>query len=182
MLLYNVHKSINKGFTLVEMITAVIIVGVIASVAAPNFLGMLNQARVKDGLAQVEGAIKETQRLAARRGKPCRILFTTDSDGSSIVQIAPDNGSVSYSGCLLSTRELPDSVSFSVLNSGSLVLINSSNEVALTFSSKGNPDVQGIMVISHSNNSTQKCIQISGLLGNILTGDYDSATSSCDAS
>jgi prepilin-type N-terminal cleavage/methylation domain-containing protein len=49
MLLYNVHRKSNKGFTLVEMIVTVIIVGVIASIAAPNLLGLLNQSRVKDG-------------------------------------------------------------------------------------------------------------------------------------
>ena len=59
MLLYDVLKKSNKGFTLVEMIAAVIIVGIIAALAAPNLLGMLNQARVKDGLGQVEGAIRE---------------------------------------------------------------------------------------------------------------------------
>ncbi|MBE9048315.1 prepilin-type N-terminal cleavage/methylation domain-containing protein [Pleurocapsales cyanobacterium LEGE 10410] len=181
MLLYNVLRKSDKGFTLIEIITTVIIVGVLASIAAPNFLGMLNQTRIKDGLGQVEGAIREAQRLAIRRGKPCRILFTTDGTGSSIVEIAPDSGSVSYSGCLLSTRELPDSVSFSLLTGGTLVPINSFNEAELTFSSKGNPDVEGIMVISHTGTNTSKCVQIEGLLGNILTGDYNSTTQECEA-
>ena len=176
MLLYDALKKSNKGFTLIEMITTVIIVGVIAAIAAPNLLGMLNQTRVKDGLGQVEGAIKEAQKLAIRRGKPCTIVFTTNDDGNSTVKTKSG-----FDGCLLSTRELADSVSFSVLNSGSLILVNSSNEIELSFSGKGNPDVTGIMVIEHPQINTQKCIQIEGLLGSMLTGNYDSATQECEA-
>ncbi|NJL51996.1 MAG: type II secretion system protein [Hydrococcus sp. SU_1_0] len=76
MLLYNARKS-SSGFTLIEMLVVFIIVGVIAAIAAPNFLGLLNQSRVKDGLAQVEGAVKEAQRQAMRRGKPCKVKFVT---------------------------------------------------------------------------------------------------------
>lgn len=176
MLLYDVLKKSNRGFTLIEMITTAIIVGVIASIAAPNLLGMLNQTRVKDGLGQVEGAIREAQKLALRRGQPCTIVFTTNASGNSTVQTAPGSA-----GCLLSTRELPNSVFFSLLDSGSLVLIDSSNEIQLSFSSKGNPNTERIMVISHPQTNIQKCIQIQGLLGSMLTGNYDSATQECEA-
>ena len=113
MLLYDAHRQSNKGFTLIEMLTAVIIVGVLAAIAAPNLLGMLNQTRVKDGLGQVEGAIREAQKLAIRRGRSCSIVFTTNGTGNSIVQVAPG-----FNGCLLNTRELSDSVSFALLNAG----------------------------------------------------------------
>ncbi len=176
MLLYDVLKKSNKGFTLVEMIAAVVIVGIIASLAAPNLLGMLYQTRVKDGLGQVEGAIREAQRLAIRRGQPCTIVFTTNSSGDSVVQPA-----AGFNGCLLSNRELPDSVFFSLLDSGTLTTINSSNEETLSFSSKGNPDDEKLMVISHTQNPTQKCVQIEGLLGSILSGNYNSTTQECEA-
>jgi prepilin-type N-terminal cleavage/methylation domain-containing protein len=189
MLLYNAHRKSNKGFTLVEMIVTVIIVGVIATIAAPNFLGLLNQNRVKDGLSQVEGAIKEAQRQAIRQGKICKIRFTSDADGNSIIQVRPNETiglrTYDYSGCLLSNRQLPDSVSFSLLNAGTLELVNSSNTADLGFSPKGNPDIRRIMVISHPgiSNSSRKCVEIAGLLGNMITGNYDeSATLKCKAS
>lgn len=199
MLHYDAHRR-NQGFTLIEMMVTVIIVGVIAAIAAPNFLGLLNQNRVKDGLSQVEGAIKEAQRQSMRQGKICKIRFTSDAtSGNSIVQIHPDEtltlagGTttvVKYTGCLLSNRELSDSVSFSFLNTGTgtLETINSSSPRDLGFSPKGNPNITGIMVISHTgiSNNSRKCVQIAGLLGNIITGNYnDSATSTtlkCKAS
>ena len=179
-------RKFSSGFTLIEMLVTLAVVGVIAAIASPNFLGLLNQSRVKDGLAQVEGAVKEAQRQAMRRGKICKIRFTSDADGNSIVQVHPHETigvrNYNYSGCLLSNRQLPDSVSFSLLTGSTLTTINSSNVANLGFSTKGNPDIQGMMVISHPQSNTKKCIQIEGLLGNMFSGDYDSGTSSCKAS
>ena len=187
MLLYSVRKS-NKGFTLIEMIAVVIIVGIIAAIAAPNFLGLLNRNRVTQGLADVDGAIREAQRIATRNGKVCKIRFTTTGTGSnkrSVVQVHPDEvisgTNVSYAGCLLETRELEQDVTTNFLVSGTtLTPIDSSGLVLnLGFSGKGNPSNTGVMVISHSNSSSEKCIEIKGILGNIIAGNYDSATRTC---
>jgi prepilin-type N-terminal cleavage/methylation domain-containing protein len=182
MLLYNARRKSNKGFTLVEMIVTLVIVGVIASIAAPNFLGLLNQNRVKDGLAQVEGAIKEAQRQAIRRGKTCKIKFVTKTiDGKSretinVVESTDTGETVAadfYNGCLLEERILPVDVS-----------VNTGGITKITFSVKGNTqaDSEGIIRVSHPQTTNVKCLQIAGLLGNILTGDYDTATSSCKVS
>lgn len=187
MLLYNVHKKSNWGFTLIEMITTVIIVGVLAAIAAPNFLGLLNQSRVKDGLSAVEGAIKESQRLAIRRGKTCKIKFVTKTiNGQSretinVVESTDTGESVSagfYDGCLLNERVLPVDV---VVDKGGITKI--------AFSGKGNTDAAsaGTIVVSHPGTNTQKCLQIEGLLGNIITGNYvdtddNGIADDCDAS
>ncbi|BAZ43889.1 type 4 prepilin-like protein [Chondrocystis sp. NIES-4102] len=184
MLLYNAPKKSNQGFTLIEMIITVVIIGIIATLAVPNFLGLLNRNRVKDGVSQVEGALKEAQRQAMRKGRICKIRFTSNADGNSIIQTHPEETvggtTVNYSGCLLSTRELPNSVSLSLLNGSTLQLVDSGNMVNLGFSNKGNPDAQRIMVISHEGTSTKKCVQIAGLLGNMLTGDYNESTKQCN--
>jgi prepilin-type N-terminal cleavage/methylation domain-containing protein len=188
MLLWRVRKS-NSGFTLIEMLVVVIILGVIAAVAVPNLLGLLNRNRVNEAMRQVEGALKEAQKQASRRGRTCKILFTSSGTGdnkSSLIQVRPDetlpDGTIiNYSGCLLSTRELANSVSFSLLDSGTLKLIDENNTADLGFSTKGNPDVQGIMVISHPGSNTQKCVQITGLLGTMITGDYNQDTQECKA-
>lgn len=186
MLLYNAHKKIDKGFTLVEMITAVIIVGVIAAIAAPNLLGMLNQTRVKDGLGQVEGAVREAQKRAINRGKTCKIKFVTKTiDGKSrqtmnVVESTDSGETVAagyYDGCLLNERILPIDVA-----------VNTGGITKITFSGKGNADAAsaGTIVVSHPNTNTQKCLQIEGILGNIITGDYidtdsDGTADDCDA-
>lgn len=187
MLLYSVRK-LDKGFTLIEMITVVIIIGVIAAFAAPNFLGLLNRNRVNQGLADIDGAIREAQRLATRGSKTCKIRFTTTGVGSDkrwVVQVHPNETSggttISYGDCLLNTRELPRDVSSNFLVGGTtLTPIDSSGLVLnLGFSSKGSPSNTGIMVISHPNTNSNKCIEIQGILGNIITGNYDETAMTC---
>ena len=114
MLLYNAHKQ-NKGFTLIEIITVVIIIGVIAAISAPNLLGLLNRNRVNEAMRDIEGGLREASKQAIRNGTQC----TVNIGANGISNPAGGNG------CLLSNR---------VLNN--LVTLNS-NRTTIVFSGKG---------------------------------------------
>jgi prepilin-type N-terminal cleavage/methylation domain-containing protein len=156
MLLWLAHKKRNTGFTLIEMLVTFIIIGVIASIAAPNLLGLLNRNRVNSALEEVEGAIKEAQKQAIKTGKTCQIDINDSSDS--------DNTDNAISGgCLLSTRSLNELVRFNA------------NVPNFDFSGKGNPDTSPvILVVSMANGTNQKkCLVMEGGLGIMRTGDYD---------
>jgi prepilin-type N-terminal cleavage/methylation domain-containing protein len=155
MLLYNARKS-NSGFTLIEMLVVIIIIGVIAAIAAPNLLGLLNRNRVNEAMRQVEGALKEAQKQALRTGKKCTINITTDAISNYGTE-----------GCLLSKRNLNDLVQLD------------SNLAILTFSGKGNITINGAgnprpaFVVSMSNGTDlKKCVVVENFLGAIRTGEY----------
>ena len=183
MLLYDVRRKSNKGFTLIEMLTAVIIVGILAAIAAPNLLGMLNQTRVKEGLGQVEGAIREAQKLAMRRGKTCIVRFTSTGSGSSksaLAQTAPDitigSNTFNSDGCLLNTRSFDSNIVLQFDDGSTVETIDNTNPVDILFTGKGNTSAiggnLGTIIVSRNNTNTKKCLQIEGILGNIITGDY----------
>lgn len=160
MLLWRVPKK-NTGFTLFEMLATVIVVGVIAAVAAPNLIGLLNRNRVNEAITQIEGAIKEAQKQAVRDGSSCTITINNSSDGNDT-----DNGI--SGGCLLSDRSLDDRIDFN------------SSRTTLTFSGKGNITIDPanglptpVFVVFMSNGTNQqKCLVIENSLGIVRTGDY----------
>ena len=162
MLLYNARKS-DSGFTLIEMMVTTIIIGVIAAIAAPNFLGLLNRNRVNEAARQIEGALTEAQRQAMRRGTQCSI--SVDLPDNTISNPAGGNG------CLLNNRILND-----------LVELNT-NRATITFSGKGNIEIDDltpgsitptpVLVVSMTNGTDlQRCIVIDSLLGSQRLGEY----------
>ena len=52
MLLFNAYKK-DQGFTLIEMLAVIMIVGILSAIAAPGLLGMLNRNKVSSALDQV---------------------------------------------------------------------------------------------------------------------------------
>ena len=67
----------NAGLTLIEILIAVIIVGVLAAITAPNFFGLLRQNQVNSGISSLENALKEAQRIAIRESKSCTVNINT---------------------------------------------------------------------------------------------------------
>ena len=153
MLPYNARKS-SSGFTLIEMMVTTIIIGVIAAIAAPNFLGLLNRNRVNQAAQQIEGALKEAQRQAMRRGSQCTISISEANDAIT----NPTAGG----GCLLSNRVLDD-----------LIELNT-NTPTITFSGKGNiTGAAPVLVVSIPNGTDlQRCVVIDSLLGSQRAGEY----------
>ena len=86
----------DRGYTLTEMMVTLIIIGVIAAIASPNFLGLLSRYRLEGALQQLLGAINETQRLAMVQGKSCRINVNPSTNKIT----------ANTAGCLLSDRSI----------------------------------------------------------------------------
>ena len=147
-----IQKS-DRGFTLIELMVALIIVGVIAAIAAPNFIGLLNRIRVNNALEELLGAIRETQRLAMRHGKRCWL----DINPSTNILSSTDPK------CLLNNRTINDNVTIRTNFPGSMPNIS--------FSHRGNTTRMGTIVLSSNLTDTQKCFAVS--LGLIMrTGNY----------
>ena len=159
---------VTKGFTLIETLATVVIIGIVAAIAAPNLIGLMNRTRVKQGIAQVEGGIKEGQRQAIRLGKRCTVTVDTVNNEitAQTVEATPVN-------CLLSNRELNDSLEIAT------------NNAVITFSSKGTPDngTESIFVVHMPNGTNERrCLIVSPGLGIMRTGEYnvDPATLNVD--
>ncbi|MCC0177923.1 type II secretion system protein [Waterburya agarophytonicola K14] len=148
MLPFNVRK-LDRGFTLIEMIAVTAILSIVAALAVPNVLGMLNRNQANSALGEIEGAIKEAQKLAIRNGQSCTL------------NIIAATRTVSGT-CLIRNRVFQAPVS---LPNGDQTII---------FSGKGNTS-NGITVrVSLDNNANvDRCLTVATGLGIMRTGDMN---------
>ena len=146
-------KKYGSGYTLIELMIVLIIVGVLAAIASPIFISLLSRYRLNGALQQLLGAINESQRLAMLRGKSCKI------------EISPGTNDITANkGCLLSKRRISDEIT---------VRSNFTGKTSITFSHKGNTTRAGTIVLSSDYTNYQKCFVIALGTGIKRTGIYN---------
>lgn len=67
------------GFTLLEKMVIVVIIGIAAAVSTPSILAAMNRAKVKQTMAKVRVALNETQREAIKGNKLCTLTLNFDA-------------------------------------------------------------------------------------------------------
>jgi prepilin-type N-terminal cleavage/methylation domain-containing protein len=185
----NVHHK-NQGFTLLEILVALAITGILAALTLPNLLAWLNSNRVQQATDSIQSALQDAQKQAMRRGRICTINFTNGTGTNPTVysQIR-----ASEAGCLVATNtnagslRLPQEV-FMVTNFPNVPTTSSSPGVQFSF--RGHvpdleftpPQNQAIIVLypAAANtprapypNQERKCLVMASLLGIVKQGTYN---------
>ncbi|TRU19480.1 MAG: prepilin-type N-terminal cleavage/methylation domain-containing protein [Microcystis aeruginosa Ma_MB_S_20031200_S102] len=183
----NVHK--NQGFTLLEILVALAITGILAALTLPNLLAWLNSNRVQEATDAIQSALQDAQKQAIRRGRSCTINFT---DGTGTSPTVYRQITANEAGCLVATNTNAGSLS---LPQEVFMVVNNfpdfppdSGSPGVQFSFRGHVpgltfdprEDQAIIVLYPAANAAaapypnqeRKCIVIASLLGIIKQGTY----------
>jgi prepilin-type N-terminal cleavage/methylation domain-containing protein len=167
----------QQGFTLVEVLMSVALVGIMAAIATPGFLTWLNNRKVEDAFAQVEGAIREAQTEAIKKGLSCTLNLNITGPSPSITSTP--------SQCLpTGTRDLAKLGVQVLANNETGVSIGTANlgtPATLAFSYRGSfssPGVGMIVVYQSQGANRRRCLVIASGIGMIRTGIYEGNTPS----
>jgi len=187
----NVHHK-NQGFTLLEILVALAITGILAALTLPNLLAWLNSNKVQEATDSIQSALEDAQRQAVRLGRICTINFTNGTGTNPTVY---SQITASEAGCLVATNtnagslRLPQEV-FMVTNFPNVPTTSSSPGVQFSF--RGHvpdleftpPQNQAIIVLYPAANAStapypnqeRKCIVMASLLGIVKQGTYQGAS------
>jgi len=103
--------SSQSGFTLIELITVIVIIGVLAAIAVPRYADMQSKARiakVQSTAGSIKSAAALTKALAMAAGDPCNLASPPAGQGGGSFTIEgttvltkycyPDAGTASANG------------------------------------------------------------------------------------
>ena len=93
---------LQKGFTLVELMIVIVIVGILSAVALPNFLNQTKKARATEAQSNISAAFKNAQQ---RYLEDPKATFVSGSACDTNLQLPSGTGDWTYT-CAINDKEL----------------------------------------------------------------------------
>merc|ERR1711959_417084 len=89
------RNILEKGFTLVELMIVIVIVGILSAVALPNFLNQTGKAKATEAKTKVTALLKQAS-TEALEGTTTTALSTMNTATTGAVAVATTTGDWTY--------------------------------------------------------------------------------------
>nr|BAP91655.1 type IV pilin protein [Phormidium sp. KS] len=161
----------DRGFTLVEMLVVIAVIGISASIAAPSFLGFLQRQRLNVAQAQTLDVIRQAQNNAKREKRIWQASFRQDLDRVQWA-VHPENLSLDR---LDWNDLLGEDADLIEIDPNYTTLLEQDGIYRVQFQYKGrvNGQLGRITLVSrgsaNSNHASKRCVWVSTLLGALRT-------------
>lgn len=93
----------TKGFTLLELLVVVLIIGLLTGIVAPRLLGQIQRSEVVAARAQLDALDKALQAFRVDMGR-----YPSDAEGLAALSVMPTSGQGRWRGPYLKSAVPPD--------------------------------------------------------------------------
>jgi type II secretory pathway pseudopilin PulG len=169
-----VPRKNEAGFTLLELLVIVILLGTLAAIAAPGWLGFINRQRVRTVNDRVFQSLRTAQSEAKRTKRDVTVTFDKSVDPPRVTFNPPlatggseqklDGGGEIKAGTIALSFNRPDSTN---PNSSSIVFDYQGNLTAAT-------TTPFIVAVAPTGGGTKQCAIVATLIGGMRTAEGSS--------
>lgn len=167
------------GFTLIEVLVVVVMIGVVAAIAAPSWASFLNRQRMNAVRSDLIGVLRNAQDEAESRQQSRRVSLSSANLSvtvqSKITTTPSGNTTVLGSGNTSKLRMTASSTSF-VFDPNGRVWVNTAGSTPLT-TPLATPFVISINNVDNPSSSSQSCVIVTTLLGGLKPANNEMCNS-----
>ena len=149
--------SPRAGLTLIDLVIALLIIGVLSAVAAPRFVHMLGRYRVDAAASRVQADLEYARQQARTHNQSRTVVFDAAAHAYELADADhPDQPGGKY---VVSLSDSPGDVALKAASFGA------ENAPRVTFDLYGRPDGGGTVVLTAGR--SQRSVRVNGTTGRV---------------